>query len=237
VIGGLWMHSSHSVDTSGIAMRYIAAEFPRRRLDEGIIDIYALATLFFSTGGTFWKVNTSWKSSSPVCSWYGVACDDSNHVVSIALPGNNLAGSIPPEVALLAPRVVKSNERTTGLVRLDLSGNGIGGSIPSEVSQLLSLEEFLLHDNVLIGAIPAGIANWENVEVVSLQNNELAGEVPGALCEINRTVAISVDCEQVSCSCCQPACTGEAVNSTDYGTEGTGEDSVEGNDDRFRRKM
>ena len=45
-----------SYGKTGIALRFIAAEFPSARMDEKLIDVYAVATFFFAAGGVFcWK--------------------------------------------------------------------------------------------------------------------------------------------------------------------------------------
>jgi hypothetical protein len=205
---------------TGIALRYIAAEFPNIPLNEDVIDLYAVATLFFSTGGTFWTDNTRWKSSNPVCEWSGIDCDETFHITAIRLHNNNLVGSIPPELALLSPRSTV-NGFTQGLTRLDLSRNNIGGGIPPQVGRLEGMVEFILNDNKLKGRIPGGLANWNNVTEIALHDNLLDGSVPKPLCT-NRSdsLLISVDCKEVECDCCQPVCDSDEMVNVAAGPDG-----------------
>lgn len=198
--------------TTGMAMRYIASEFPNSPLDEKLMDLYATASFFVSTGGTFWTNNNKWKSGDPVCIWHGVACDENGHVVSIVLSNNNLLGRLPPELGLLAPRQVDgSGTFITGLTRLDLAHNGISGRIPEEIFWLTYMEELKLNNNSLSGQIPAGtnvgIGNLIALKHASFANNDnLNGEIPNDLCSSTDERSISVDCDNVGCDCCVPSC-------------------------------
>lgn len=188
-------------------------------MDEHLIDIYAVATLFFSTSGTFWTNNTSWKSGESVCMWHGIQCDEQGYIIAIEKPNNNMGGVLPPEIGLLAPRQVDKTEEaepiplrnTTGLQRLNLSQNSIGGTIPPQVGLLSAMQVFLVHDNALTGLIPDEISTWTDVREASFQGNpELSGMVPDTLCHKNnnntddqtKRIAIAVDCTTIYCSCC-----------------------------------
>ena len=69
-------------------------------------------------------------SSDPCNSgWQGVVCASSdfasNHVVSIALPNNNVTGTIPSSISALSK-----------LTALNLGGNGLHGSTPSTLTSV-----------------------------------------------------------------------------------------------------
>lgn len=227
----------HLLPPTGIALRFIAAEFPDIPRDEKLVDLYAVATFFFSTGGTFWGSKTKWKSGDNVCTWYGIACDARGHVISIELPANSLGGRLPPELGLLAPRVVgvngPANVTTRGLQVLNVAGNDIGGAIPAPMGLLTGLTDVFLQENRLSAEVPSQLAAWRALERVSLQGNLLDGVIPSAWCSLNNTttttaaVEIQVDCERVQCSCCTPAC---VVVPTETGGEPNAEsdDPVEG---------
>jgi hypothetical protein len=230
----LILRSIYPHPLAGIALRFIAAEFPDIPRDEKLVDLYAVATFFFSTGGTFWGSKTKWKSGDDVCTWYGISCDARGHVISIELPANSLGGRLPPELGLLAPRVVGVNGPTTsGLQVLNVAGNDIGGAIPAPMGLLTSLTDVFLQENRLSAEVPSELAAWRALERVSLQGNLLDGVIPSAWCSLNNTtttvaaVEIQVDCERVQCSCCTPAC---VVVSTVTGGEPKAEsdDPVEG---------
>lgn len=196
-----FLNNLHIVFPPGTALRFIASEFPNVRMDEYLIDIYALATFFFSTGGTVnWGNYTKWKSGDSVCIWHGIGCDDYGHVVSIELKGNGLGGSIPQELGMLVPR-----GPTKGITTLDLSNNYIGGNLPEQLGFLESMEKFIVEDNILTGQIPEAFANWTSVKNISVARNELIGEVPHQWCALATTM-ISVDCKTVTCHCCAPSC-------------------------------
>ncbi len=47
---------------------------------------YALAVFYYSTGGDEWDNNSGWLGSENECtSWFGVVCDDSNHMTQLVL--------------------------------------------------------------------------------------------------------------------------------------------------------
>jgi hypothetical protein len=48
-----------------------------------ILERFALATLYFATGGDSWTVSTEWMTATEECSWFGVTCTTS--VTSILL--------------------------------------------------------------------------------------------------------------------------------------------------------
>jgi len=80
------------------------------------------STLFNSTAGSTWTINTNWQNAnaSP-CSYYGVTCDTTNTtVLKLILRNNNLQGTIP----------VNLFNNLTDLTLIDLGGNAISGSIP-----------------------------------------------------------------------------------------------------------
>jgi hypothetical protein len=68
-------------------------------------------------------------------------------VTTISLPDNNLAGTIPPEIALAA-----IGGKVT---RFNLARNSISGTIPIQLGTLTHLELLDLRTNNLIGQIPS----------------------------------------------------------------------------------
>ena len=71
---------------------------------------------------------------------------------TLILEGNQLIGSIPPEIGNL-----------TNLTVLSLWGNQLIGSIPSEIGNLTNLTILRLEDNQLTGEIPSEIGNLTNL--------------------------------------------------------------------------
>jgi len=69
------------------------------------IQRYVLATLFYSTNGSFWQNKTGWLSDSDECAWHNSAfarvCFE-GAIVELYLNTNNLEGVLPAEIALLS---------------------------------------------------------------------------------------------------------------------------------------
>jgi len=75
--------------------------------DDQLLQRYALASLFYATGGSQWKNTSSWLSEENECSWYttsnaAMVCDSSGRISEINLESNNLQGFLPMEIGLLA---------------------------------------------------------------------------------------------------------------------------------------
>lgn len=147
-------------------------------------DRAALVTLYNETGGPEWTDRTNWTTDEPLDAWRGVTTDAAGRVTALALPENELAGTLPAAVRNL-----------TRLRWLDLGGNRLGGSIPAELGDLIALEELSLwndddlldpDDDGLTGAIPAELGNLANLERLDLRENDLTGAIPPELGELTR---------------------------------------------------
>ncbi len=147
-------------------------------------DRAALVALYDATGGPDWTDRTNWTGGEPLDAWHGVKTDADGRVAALALPENELAGTLP--VAL---------RDLTRLRRLDLGGNRLNGSIPAELGNLVELEELSLwndddlldpDDDGLTGAIPADLGNLANLRRLDLRENDLTDPIPAALGELTR---------------------------------------------------
>jgi len=163
-------------------------------LDVALLDKYALATLYYSTGGPNWINNDYWLSPSvEPCAWWSrtsqsLGCDKKPEAFD--LRGNNLQGTLPFEIVFASH----------SLHYLDLSNNNIIGTIPSEMLAMEELSTLLLDNNSLVGSLPrvpmAGQlfnfteadaeAGWldrfnvapEDFTQFSVSNNKLTGTIP-----------------------------------------------------------
>ncbi|XP_020151050.1 probable LRR receptor-like serine/threonine-protein kinase At4g37250 [Aegilops tauschii subsp. strangulata] len=114
-----------------------------------------------------------------------------SRVIGLVLPGAQLSGSLPAELA-----------RVEHLRHLDLSGNGLNGTLPAalllnatelrvlslagndlsgalpDASYARALQELNLSDNALAGWLPASLLRAPGLAVLGLANNYLAGELP-----------------------------------------------------------
>ena len=135
-------------------------------------DREALVALYDAAGGPGWIDRTNWLSGEPLGTWFGVETEG-GRVTSLDLcgpGGNNLRGSIPPELGNLAR-----------LRDLRLSNNALTGPIPSELGDLTELEVLRLSNNALRGPVPSSLGNLAELWELRLHQNRLTGELPRSL--------------------------------------------------------
>ena len=163
-----------------------------------------LAALYDSTGGDNWTNSTNWKDDSrDIGDWFGVGVNRNGRVVSIELPSNGLAGTIPPELGRLADLRLLNlqfNSLTASipgqlgdLARLEalgLSGNALTGTIPPSLGELSSLQTLSLSLNSLTGSIPPELGALANLLSLDLAFNDLTGAIPRSLGELGDLVGL-----------------------------------------------
>ncbi len=160
----------------------------------GDSDRAILEALYDATGGDSWTNNTNWKTDRPLGDWYGVNTTSSGEVFSIALPNNNLSGSIPAELGDLAKMEELKLTRNqlsgpmpaalgnlSNLRVLRISLTQLSGEIPEELGNLANLEALALAANDLSGGIPSRLGSLASLRELQIQQNRLSGEVPPAL--------------------------------------------------------
>jgi Leucine-rich repeat (LRR) protein len=170
----------------------LSAEFTTCENIIGILpmECEALFALYNSTDGANWTDNTGWLQTDMPCDWYGVTCSE-GHVARLELSGNELNGSIPPEVGnlhflnylQLAFNQLSSNIPTSigGLSNLEylyLANNQLTGDIPSELGELSNLLYLQLSLNQLTGSIPPELGDLTNLIDLRLSSNQLGGNIP-----------------------------------------------------------
>lgn len=144
--------------------------------DEKLLQRYALASLFYATGGSQWKNTVSWLSGEDECFWYtssnaGMICDSNGRLSEINLVRNNLQGSLPMEIGLL----------DGSLEILDLSGNNMTGSIPTTIKGMVLLKQIDLSLNKLFGIVPSELGSMSNLQRIVLSDNNLFSTIPTEL--------------------------------------------------------
>jgi len=160
---------------------------------------YALVSLWYNSDFT-WANETNWLQGQE-CDWYGISCislvtpSDAGSDVSksgggmqvvtrINLEGNNVQGTIPPDLALL-----------TFVTSLNLADNVIEGAIPASLVQMVSLEELLLDRNLMVGDISAydfgPLAG--SLQLLDLSSNGFTGNLPFSLWELTALELLILD--------------------------------------------
>jgi Leucine-rich repeat (LRR) protein len=158
---------------------------------------FAMAVLFFSTGGSSWDETLGWVKDDDECIWYQSRDDVCvNETLQVLFSGANaLKEVLPNNIALLTSLTwlyLSSNSLTgsipseigalTTLTLLDLSDNSLTGSIPNNIALLTSLTLLDLSDNSLTGSIPSDIGALTTLTFMNLFNNSLTGSIPISLC-------------------------------------------------------
>ncbi|KAK2368167.1 putative leucine-rich repeat receptor serine/threonine-protein kinase [Trifolium repens] len=101
------------------------------------------------------------------------------HVVSITLKGQNLPGTLPPEL-----------NRLHYLQFIDLSRNYLNGTIPKEWGSMTNLLNISLPSNRLTGSIPVEIANISTLIQLDLTANRISNNIPRELGDLTQIRAL-----------------------------------------------
>ena len=184
-------------------------------------DYIALRALYLNTQGDNWTDNTNWPDSvffemnptiptgTDLSTWYGVTTNAEGCVICIDMDGNpnctweaengnNLNGSIPPDLGNLSylERLSLRDNQLIGtippnlgqlshLIELDLVRNNLSGNIPPEIANLSQLTELDLGANDFVGNIPPELGNLSNLILFNLSYNELTGTIPPELSNLS----------------------------------------------------
>lgn len=138
---------------------------------ERIIQRYALAVLYYSTTSNIsdWTESFEFLGEQAECDWSGaILCNTNGTLIHLDLSQNNLVGTIPIELGLLAT-----------LEFLNLNGNLLQGSIPQSLSQLTGIKTFDVGGNHLTGTLSESLfEGWKLMESWSINNNMFSGTLP-----------------------------------------------------------
>ena len=156
-------------------------------------DREVLVTLYNLTNGTNWNNSSNWLSEEPLGEWYGVSTDHSGRVTELSLEGNNLLGTIPPElgqIKMLQSIQLGFNELSGpippelgnlhNLRNLGIQFCWLSGTIPPELGRLTNLETLSLWGNgsTLTGALPPELGQLSNLKKLALSENAFTGPIP-----------------------------------------------------------
>lgn len=125
--------------------------------DRQKIQRYALAVFYYSANGASWYENDGWLSDNDECDgWARIDCSENGEVVHIVMEANNIAGTMPIEMALLPlgefpfhlalwlwfTRTKFEYLHHFHEESIVIPYNRLSGPMPSVLSQLTNLREF-----------------------------------------------------------------------------------------------
>ncbi|CAB9515755.1 LRR receptor-like serine threonine-protein kinase [Seminavis robusta] len=179
---------------------------------------FALAVFYFSTGGDNWNLQEHWLSYDlDECSWYfknlvggeqdsflhegsietsselqflDSACNAEGQYTYFVFTENNLEGTLPPELSLLS----------NSLKYLEVGSNeNLYGVVPSEIALLTNLEKFYVNRNSHSGQIPTELGQLSNLFELELGNNPYTGSLPSELGNLHALSLLGVGaCRKLS---------------------------------------
>lgn len=189
-------------------------------MDSRLMQRWALAALFFSTGGhqaastppSAWIAADGWLTFPDECRWEFITCNDAGEVSEIFVADNGLIGRIPPEIGVFANSLTQltlsGNElegrlpTTIGLLRnlfrLSALGNQLSGPLPSEVGSLSELRFCALSRNTFSGPIPSTISGLVNLRTLDLALTSLSGSIPSELAQLSFLQFVSFGSTSIS---------------------------------------
>lgn len=138
-----------------------------------------LLSLFESTSGEFWVNNDLWNTDAPICSWWGLRCEDGDlqdeeGITSIQLEGNGLSGTLPSIWSL--PRLREFRVSGNPDLHVDLKSMHAVGSL--EVLQLSQIKLSNLNN----------LAKATNLRDLYISGNHMKGTFPPELFELSNTL-------------------------------------------------
>ena len=183
---------------------------------------YSLATFFYSTGGEdSWVDHARFLSPNlHECNWNrkvvlsrGVLnCNNLFEVAMLAVPSNNLTGTIPPEIIALdsleSIYLVDNNisgslpdeiYSLTNLVTLQAPYNKISGALSSKIGKLLKLQALWLQSNKMVGPLPTQLGLL-NLTILSLRENAYQGTIPRELEHLSSLLVLDLGYNELSSS-------------------------------------
>ncbi|KAJ4848055.1 hypothetical protein Tsubulata_015838 [Turnera subulata] len=119
---------------------------------------------------------TNWSTTTSVCSWIGVSCNNATlqRVTALNLSSMGLDGSIPQDIG----EIPSGFGSLPNLEALFLGRNRFSGIIPPSICNISTLRELRLRSNKLSGNIPEGIGNLARLEILDLFDNLISGSIP-----------------------------------------------------------
>ena len=165
---------------------------------------YALASFWFSTfeyakahegkqdDGTplpNWNSKNNWMTSAPICSWFGVSCQESNDsdgsVDNFNVTNNGIRGYVPEEFY----------RGLTDVTVFDVSHNLLNGTIADTVGHWADLRLLYMNQNFFTGHLPGSIfspLHKSKLEIVDFGGNWLSGTIPNEIGDLGSLVRLAL---------------------------------------------
>jgi len=185
---------------------------------------FALATFYHATNGFEWKNNKRWlKQDIDECEWYSpkpkldiIDRDFGSLITRIYISdspckdgvyqhltqyGNDVNGTLPPEVFELLPSLVSVNLDPQGADWLCNEGHNecgylseyrITGSIPSEIGLCSQLEYLSLDYQRTSGPLPANLGSLSLLKYLRLYGNSRSGKIPTTVGHMKSLILLEV---------------------------------------------
>lgn len=141
---------------------------------------YALAVFYYATNAQAtpytekpkpWVSAHLWLSTTHVCEWKGIVCNDQDHVESIDLERNNLSGSLPAELVIIGS-TLQTLDLTSNLIYMEDDMFDVFENL-TELRTLLMDDNFLLYDN----GLPPQFKKLERLQKIRLSYNLFSGQL------------------------------------------------------------
>ena len=146
-------------------------------------DQYALiAFKSLITSDPYNTLANNWSTTSSVCSWVGVTCDERHERVhSLILRNMSLRGTVSLNLGNLS-----------FLVILDLKNNSFGGEFPKELCRLRRLKVLHIRYNEFEGGIPAALGDLSQLEYLYLGVNNFSGFIPQSIGNLHQLKELEI---------------------------------------------
>jgi hypothetical protein len=148
-----------------------------------VLQRYALATLYYATGGNNWIDNQGWLDYNVAeCAWsmtYSVSIDC--RIEKLSLRNYGLSGQLPDAL-----------DTMTDLRDMELPDNALTGQLPSTLGSLSQLTDLSLYRNSLTGPIPSEYGLLVNLHSLPLFDNALTGQLPSTLGSLSQLTDLSL---------------------------------------------
>jgi len=123
------------------------------------------------TSDPYDMLSNNWSTSTSVCNWVGVTCDERhNRVHSLNLRNMSLRGTVSPNLGNLS-----------FLVILYLSRNSFSGQFPEKIYRLHRLKIISISFNEFEGGIPEALGNLSRLQILHLGANNFSGFLPQSI--------------------------------------------------------